>query len=223
MNNTTINIILAEDHEFLRDGFSSFIEKCPGIKLVAEACDGRQLVQLTEKWLPDVVLTDIKMPVMNGIEATKEITKKFPTVGVIAFSMFNDEYCLNEMLEAGATGYLVKNSSKEEMIAAINAVYNKEPFFCSDTKIKLASLKAVNEENQLTEKEKELVFFICSSMENKEIAEKLYLSVRTIEGYREKIMEKIKAKKPMQLFVYAYVNKIIYIDPNQKVHRFNPN
>jgi DNA-binding NarL/FixJ family response regulator len=218
----TIKIILAEDHEFLRDGFSSFIEKCPGIKLVAEACNGKQLVQLTEKWRPDVVLTDIKMPVMNGIEATREISKKFPDVGVIAFSMFNDEYLLNEMLEAGATGYLVKNASKEEIIAAIIAVSNQKSFFCSDTKIKLANLKAANNENQLTEKEKELIFFICCSMENKEIADKLFLSVRTIEGYREKIMEKIKAKKVLQLFVYAIVNKIIHVKPNQEVHRFNP-
>ena len=223
MADNTINIILAEDHEFLRNGFSSFIEKCPGINLVAEACDGKELIGLTEKWLPDVVLTDIKMPVMSGIEATRQISKKFPNIGVIAFSMFNDEYLLNDMLEAGAMGYLVKNASKEELITAIKFVFNQQSFFCSDTKIKLQSLRARKSEEQLTEKEKELIFFICCSMENKEIADKLYLSVRTIEGYRQDIMKKIKAKKLPQLIAYAIARKIIDIDSDGQVHRFLTN
>lgn len=169
------------------------------------------------------MLTDIKMPVMNGIEATRQISKKFPDIGVIAFSMFNDEYLLNDMLEAGAMGYLVKNASKEELITAIKFVFNQQSFFCSDTKIKLQSLRARKNEEQLTEKEKELIFFICCSMENKEIADKLYLSVRTIEGYRQEIMKKIKAKKLPQLIAYAIARKIIDIDSDGQVHRFLTN
>jgi|SRR5665213_2719831 len=220
MANNTINIILAEDHELLRDGFASLIEKCPQINLVAEASNGEQLVQLTEKWQPDVVLTDILMPVMDGIEATRQISKKFPDIGIIAYSMFNEEYLLNDMLDAGAIGYLIKNASKEELIAAINSVYKHKTFFCRDTTMKLAKLKATNNENKLTEKEREVILFICWGMSNKEMADKYNLSVRTIEGYREKIMEKIKINKIAPLVVYAIVNKIIFIDANHQVQPF---
>lgn len=228
MPNDVIKIILADDHELFRDGFTSLIDKCPGIELVAQTCNGKHLVELTEKLLPDVVLTDIMMPDMNGIEATREISKKFPGVGIIVISMFNESYMLKDMLEAGAIGYLLKNASKEELVSAINSVYKNRPFFCNDTTIKLAKLHTSNTfshnvENQLTEKEKEVILYICRGMANKDIAEKMYLSIRTIEGYREKIMQKTKTTKVAGLVLYAIVNHFIFVDANQQVHPYiNP-
>jgi DNA-binding NarL/FixJ family response regulator len=226
MTNDIINIILAEDHELLRDGFAALIEKCPGIHLAAQASNGEQLIRLTKKWRPHVVLTDIQMPIMDGIEATRIISKMFPETGVIAYSMFNDMYLLNRMLEAGAIGYLVKNSSKKELIAAINSVYKGKPYFCTDTAVKLGKLNAVKaseiiNENQLNEKDREMILFICRGMSNKEIAGHLYLSVRTIEGYREKVKEKTKTDKVALLMAYAIANNIIYIDQNQQVWPFS--
>ena len=223
MSNSSINIILADDHEIFRDGFASFIHKCPGINLVGAAVNGTGLIQLTENLLPDVILTDIIMPVMDGIEATRQISKKFPSVGIIGFSMFNEDYLLKEMLEAGATGFLLKNAQKEEVIASINSVHNGLPFFCADTAVKLAklNLKSLNTskiENQFTEKEKKIILFICQGFTNKKMAKELFLSGRTIEGYRERIMQKSKATNPAELAIFAIANNIIFLDENGLPH-----
>src|SRR5665213_1294912 len=142
-----IRIILADDHEIFRDGFTNLINMQPGIELVAEAADGEQLIRVTQKFLPDVVLTDIKMPVMDGIEATRDIAKKFPHIGIIALSMFNDDDLLFDMMEAGAKGYLLKNAQKEEVISAINSVNKNAQYFCNDTQLKLAKLNFKNRRN----------------------------------------------------------------------------
>ncbi len=211
MKPTPIKIILADDHEIFRDGFTSLINKQPGIELVAEAADGGQLVQLTHKFLPDVVLTDIKMPVMDGIEATRDISKKFPHIGIIALSMFNDDDLLVDMMEAGAKGYLLKNAPKEEVISAIISVNKNDQYYCNDTQLKLAKLDFKNRRNNhdLNEREIEILQLICKEFSNKEIGEKICLSSRTIEGYRERILQKTQSRNTAGIVRFAYKHKII--------------
>ncbi len=213
-----ISIILADDHEIFRDGFTSLINKQPGFSLVAEAANGEQLVQLAEKFLPDIILTDIKMPVMDGIEATRAISKNSPQVGIIALSMFNEDDLLIDMIKAGAKGYLLKNAGKQEIINAINSVNNNNAYYCDDTSNKLAKLLSKKrlddnycfKEYNLTEKEKEIIIYICQGLSSKEISEKLFLSARTIEGHRENIMQKTHVRKTAGIVRFAMEHKYLF-------------
>ena len=211
-----IRIILADDHELFRDGFKVMLKKQPSVALVAEASNGEELIQLTRELRPDVVVTDIKMPKLDGIEAAKQLSAEMPLVGIIALSMFDEENLIVDMLEAGAKGYLLKNAHKDEIMDAIRTVNMGETYYCNHTSGKLAQLIAKSKftpvsrapKVQLTEKEIEVIRHICEQMTNKEIAGKINLSIRTVEGYRDRIQEKIGAKNMAGIVVYAIKNNI---------------
>lgn len=214
-----IRIVLADDHEIFRDGFSGLLKKQDDIKMIGEASNGEELVRITEKLMPDVVLTDIRMPVMDGIEATKLITQKFPQVYVIALSMFNDDNLVIDMMEAGAKGYLLKNAHKTEIIDAIRTVNRDEIYYCKQTSDKLIKMMANSrfhpQKDKLIEsfspKEIEIIKLICQQFSSKEISEHLHSSIRTIEGYRKKIQEKMKVKNSAGIVVYAIRNNIFKV------------
>ena len=212
---TPIRIILADDHEIFRDGFKAMLRKQPSIQLVGEAEDGEALIALARQTRADVIVTDIKMPRMDGVAATKYLSKEYPHIGIIALSMFDEEHLIVEMLEAGAKGYLLKNAHKDEIIEAIKTVNNRQTYYCNDTSAKLAQMIArsrFGEEKEkkleFTEKELAVIRYICQEMTNKEMARLMKLSTRTIEGYREKIQEKIGAKNAAGVVVYAIKNNI---------------
>jgi DNA-binding NarL/FixJ family response regulator len=221
MNNhyLPIRIVLADDHEIFRDGFRVMLKKQPGVELVGEAADGEELLKLVEELQPDVVITDIKMPRLDGIKATKAITKKYPHIGVISLSMFDEENLIIDMLEAGAKGYLLKNAHKDEIIAAVESVYRDQTYYCNHTSRKLTKMIAESSFNpnrrphkpEFTEREILVMKFICQELSNREIAMNLKLSVRTIEGYREKIQEKISARNTAGIVVYAIKNSIYQV------------
>lgn len=216
MSYIPIDIILADDHEIFRDGFAVMLTKIPEINLLGEASNGEELIKLMRTLKPEVIVTDIKMPKMDGIEATKRLKKEFPSVGIIALSMFDEENLIVDMLEAGAKGYLLKNAHKTEIIAAIKSVYKDEPYYCRETSHKLAQMIAKSRFNpykkrakiEFSEKEIAIINLICGEYSNKEIADKLILSKRTVEGYREKILEKIDGKNTAGIVVYAIKNNI---------------
>lgn len=202
---------MADDHEIFRDGFAVMFRRSFDIKLLGDARNGQQLITLAEKINPDVILTDIKMPGMDGVQATRIITNKLPHIKVIALSMFDDDNLIIDMLEAGAIGYLLKNAHKKEIIEAIHTVNNNEPYYCNHTSSKLARLIASSRFNPnkpvekitFSDREREIISLICKEFSNKEISETLHLSSRTIEGYREKIMEKMLAKNTAGIVVFA--------------------
>ena len=214
-----IQIVLADDHEIFRDGFRVMLKKQTGVNLIGEAENGEELLKLVEELQPDVVITDIKMPKLDGIGATKIITKKFPHIGVISLSMFDEENLIIDMLEAGAKGYLLKNAHKDEIIAAVEAVHNDQTYYCNHTSRKLTKMIADSSFNpnrravkpDFSDKEINVMRLVCQEFSNKEIALQLKLSVRTIEGYREKIQEKINARNTAGIVVYAIKNRIYQV------------
>src|SRR5690348_4606233 len=125
-----IRIILADDHEIFRDGFKAMIRKQPSVDLIGEASNGEELVEITRRLKPDVVVTDIKMPRMDGLQATKILCAEFPQMGIVALSMIDEENLIIDMMEAGAKGYLLKNAHKDEIIEAIKAVHNDQIYYC---------------------------------------------------------------------------------------------
>lgn len=209
--NYHVRLLIADDHELLREGFHTMLAKYSNIELVGEAKNGQELVELAGKLEPDVIITDIKMPVLDGVTATKKISEKYPQVRVIAFTMFDEEALIVEMLEAGAHGYLLKSSAKDEILEAIQTVMQFRPYYCRETTRRLAHLISKSkfdlrtglEKPLFSEKELQIIRMICDGMANKQIADKLKLSMRTIEGHRERIQEKMKTKNTAGIVVYA--------------------
>ncbi|MDH7462195.1 response regulator transcription factor [Chitinophagaceae bacterium 26-R-25] len=217
LNHDQIKLVIADDHEIFRDGLALMLGKQPNIELAAQAEDGNELVDIVKKHEPDVILTDIKMPRLDGIAATQEILKLYPAAKIIALSMFDEESLIVDMLEAGAKGYLLKNADKQEILDAITEVYNDKVFYCRHTSARLASLIVKSKFNPhkkqqlpaFTDREKEIIKLICKQLTAQEIGENLFLSKRTVEGYRIKILEKMNVKNTAGVVVYALKNNLI--------------
>jgi DNA-binding NarL/FixJ family response regulator len=211
MEREPIKIVIADDHEIYRDGLKLMLTKAKDIDLVGEAEDGNKLVKLVDAVKPDVIITDIKMPVMDGIEATMTILKKHPKIGIIGLSMFEEEQQIMDMLDAGALGYLLKNSDKVELIEAIHAVADGQQYFCQHTSSKMAKVIALSRHGSTKAKktpdfekrEREIITLICEGLTNKEIGDKLNISPRTVEGIRMRILEKMNARNSVGIVITA--------------------
>jgi DNA-binding NarL/FixJ family response regulator len=214
-----INVVIADDHEIFRDGLKLILKKQEKVNLIGEADNGMTLIEVCKQQPPDVILMDIVMPALDGIQATKILMKEYPQMAIIALSMFNEENLIVDMLEAGAKGYLLKNADKEEIGEAIQSVYKNIPYYCRSTTSKLAKLIARSKYQpsskpgklNFSEKEIQIVELICKEMTNKEISEKLFMSARTVEGYRLKILEKMQVKSTAGLVIYAIRNGLYKI------------
>jgi len=208
---SNIKVAIADDHEIFRDGLKLMLQSAADIEIIGEASNGKDLLKLVKEHKPDVVITDIKMPLMDGVEVTRQMQAKHKGTNVIALSMFDDEELILEMIEAGAIGYLLKNSDKSEVIDAVHSAFNGNSYYCKFTSAKLAKLiaftKTTNQKKQreaeFTDKEKEIIRLICEEYTNKEIGEKLFISGRTVEGYRMKILEKMHVKNSVGIVIEA--------------------
>ncbi|POY35962.1 DNA-binding response regulator [Solitalea longa] len=210
-----IKIIIADDHEIFRDGLSLVLKKEKDFNLIEQAINGIDLINKINLHHPDVVLTDIKMPGMDGIEATKIISDKFPTVKIIALSMFDEDNLIADMFEAGAKGYLLKNAHKNEIIEAIKTVYEDGNYFCEAASMKLVKMLAKSKQAskqqqvEFNDRELDIIKLICKQLTALEIADKVFLSKRTVEGYRMRILEKMNVKNTAGVVVYALRNQLI--------------
>jgi two-component system response regulator NreC len=215
--NTTIRLVIADDHEIFRDGLALMLSKQDAVVLAGQAADGEELLRLVADNRPDIVLTDIKMPRLGGIAAAKILLQRFPDLKIIALSMFDEEALIVEMLEAGAKGYLLKNADKKEIIEAILTVNEGNIFYCKHTTAKLATLIVRSkldfhkkfQEPLFTEREKEVIRLICRQHTAQEIGDLLYLSKRTVEGYRTRILEKMEVKNTAGVVIFALKHHLI--------------
>jgi len=206
-----IRVVVADDHIIFREGVEQILNTDPNIHLVATAANGKELLEKVEEFKPDVVLSDIKMPLMDGIDACRKIVEKYPELPVVGLSMFDDESNIIDILEAGARGYLIKNADKQEIIDAIYTVFDGDPYYCKHTSYTLAKMISSSRFNPNKKKEKvefttrelEIIELICEQLTNKEIADKLFISPRTVEGHRMKIQEKMQVRNSVGIVVYA--------------------
>lgn len=206
----SIKIVLADDHQVLREGICSLLEKQGNIEVVAQADDGRTAVRLVRDLQPDIVIMDIAMPGLNGIEATRQICAESPDVKIIALSMHSDRRFVAEMLKAGASGYLLKNSAFQQLTNSIRTVMEGRNYLCPeigeiviDDYIKKLSTNETSAVSPLTPREREVLQLIAEGNSTKEIASNLSVSVKTADTHRQQIMKKLNCRSVAELTKYA--------------------
>ncbi|MHB9131471.1 MAG: response regulator transcription factor [Armatimonadota bacterium] len=217
MNQT---VLIADDHSILREGLRSLLESEEGIDVIAMADNGRTAVELTIKYDPDVVIMDVAMPDLNGIEATRQITKECPRTKVLALSTHSSRHYVNEMMRAGAVAYIVKECTPDELIFAIKAVLNEQSYLCpkvaniilADYRQQCNNREAVTVSSPLTSREREVLQLLAEGNTVKEIAGKLFIAEKTVETHRKQIMDKLNLRNIASLTKYAITEGLTSVD-----------
>lgn len=212
-----IRIVMGDDHTLVRQGLRKILEEQPAWEVVAEASDGRDAVRQTLALQPDVVILDIGMPLLNGIEATRQIVRRFPHVNVLILSMHAEEAYITQAMKAGARGYLLKDSADTEMIRAVIAVASGKSFFSpavakvmlDDYVRQLSEKGIVDRFESLSEREREIFQLIAEAHSNKEIADLLSVSPATVETHRAHILQKLDVHNTAELVLYAVRRGVI--------------
>ncbi len=216
---TQIRVLLADDHTLVRSGFRALIQQLKGIEVVAEAADGREALRLVGRHRPDVVLMDIAMPELNGLDATARMRKQFPKVPVLLLSMHNSDEYVSEALAAGAAGYMVKDAGALELDIAIRAVARGESYLSPAVARRVIShhpasnARPFDGPRRLTPRQREILQLIAKSNSTKEIARKLGVSVKTVETHRIKLMCRLDIHDVAGLVRYAIRMGLVTPDP----------
>jgi DNA-binding NarL/FixJ family response regulator len=213
-----VRVLLVDDHAILREGIKALLEKQENIEVVAEAANGREAISKVAQFRPDVVVLDISMPLMDGLEATRQMKKESPDVKILVLTMHDDEEYFLQLLRAGASGYVTKRTVSRELVSAIEAVYRGESFFCPSMArsllsnyLRLAKNTEHIEQEELTPREREIVKLIAEGHTNQQIAGLLHRSVKTIESHRANILRKLGIHDSTGLVKYAVRKKLIEI------------
>lgn len=211
-----IRVVIADDYSIFRNGLISSLSEEPQIAIVDQASNGKELIDSVEKHKPDIVLTDIRMPVLDGIRAASIILKEFPSTGIIGLSMSDDTETIKQMLSAGAKGYVLKTAESKEIITAIITVHSKENYYCSNTISKMIyfslTKEKINESPEFSEKEIKIIELICQQKSSKEIASKLDSTIRSVESAKERILHKTGAKNVVGIALYAVAKMIVSLN-----------
>jgi two-component system response regulator NreC len=209
----TIQVLLADDHKIVRDGLRVLIERCHDMQVIAEAEDGRKALQLARKHKPDVVIMDISMPDLNGIDATRQILEEVPGAKVIALSMHSDKQFVDGMLRAGAVGYLLKDCAADELIQCIRIVLSGRiclspgiTGFLVNEYLHPTRDEVLAPRSELSVREREVLQMIAEGRSTKDIANSLHISIKTVETHRKNIMEKANLHSVAELTKYAIRN-----------------
>jgi DNA-binding NarL/FixJ family response regulator len=214
---TRLTILLGDDHTLVRQGLRKILEEQPDWEIVAEASDGREAVSQTLSLEPDIAVLDIGMPLLNGIEATRQITRRLPELNVLILSMHSEEAYITQAMKAGARGYLLKDSADTELINAISAVGSGKSFFSPavakvmlDDYVRHLSDKGIFDRfDTLSEREREIFQLIAEAHSNKEIADLLSVSPATVETHRAHILQKLDVHNTAELVLYAVRRGVI--------------
>ena len=211
-------IIICDDHLMFRDGLKLLIEQTGIGEVIAEANNGKEFLDIIEDSIPDIVLMDVDMPLIDGIKATEIAVNKNPELKVLVLSMFGDEKLYIEMINAGAKGFILKTSGKNELEKAIQTIIEGESYFSNELLRKIISnigksnsFKNKTESTNFTQREMEVLKHVCSGLSTNEIADKISLSPKTIDVYRTKLLTKTNSKNAVGLVMFAIKNKLIEI------------
>jgi two-component system response regulator NreC len=214
-----IRVVLADDHRMMREGIRALLERQKDIEVVGEAADGREAVRLAAQLSPDVVVMDVSMPLLNGIEATRQIRRDSPDVAVLILTVHESEDYVAQLLAAGANGYIIKRAAGDELISAIHAVDQGEAFLypsvarvvIEDYVRRLKEGGGLSAQDVLTDREREVLQLIAEGYTNREIADLLHLSIKTVQNHRSKIMNRLDLHDRGELVKYAIQQGIIHL------------
>jgi DNA-binding NarL/FixJ family response regulator len=220
-----INIVIADDEQLFRSGIRFILEREPNFNISFEAENGKKLLDFlrTTKEFPDIILMDLNMPEMNGVEATKIIHKTHPNIKVVVLTSYNSKSFITNMIDVGASSYLVKNTSPKMVVHTINEVH-KKGFYYDEKVLSIINQNIISssgkrikndlEQNLLSKREIDVLELICAQKTTLEIADKLFISPRTVEGHRNNLLLKTKSKNVAGLVIYGIQKKLIEITPN---------
>jgi DNA-binding NarL/FixJ family response regulator len=213
-----IRVLLADDHTLLRSGIKALLEDEPDMAVVGEAEDGREAVKLAHTLRPNLVLMDIAMPLLNGLEATRQIKREHPEIKVLVLTMYDHEEYFRQVLEAGASGYIIKRAAANELVAAIRAVYSGESVlspaitrYLVEDYLSGEPRKDDEDPNALSPREREVLQLIAEGKTSREIADILNLSIKTVQSHRTNLMRKLDLHDRGEIIKYAIQKKIIEI------------
>lgn len=212
-----IQVAIADDHSLLRNALANLVNTFDGYTVITEADNGKDLrSKIQQHIVPDIVLLDVNMPEMDGFETTQWLHKNYPYIKILVLSMLSDEKTIIKMFRLGAKGYLLKNTDPGELKEALDSVMNKNVYLSEDVSRKLVSglhndTGPVEKETVLNEKEREFLRWSCSELSYKEIAEKMFLSARRVDDYRQNLFSKLKVNSRVGLVMYAIKNGIVEI------------
>ena len=213
---TAINVIIVDDHSLFRNGMKLLLSNAGNYSILAEASNGKEFLDLLTTMTPDIVLMDINMPEMNGIEATTKALERYPDLKIICLSMYGEEEYYYKMIEAGVSGFLLKNSDINEVKTAITTVHQGGKFFSQELLYNVVKNIKTTQSNQelvenLSEREIEVLKQICIGLSNQEISQILHISKRTVDKHRANLLDKTNSKNTAHLVMYAIKNKLIDI------------
>jgi DNA-binding NarL/FixJ family response regulator len=214
----TLKLILADDEPLFRNGISFILQREKDIEVIFEASDGAELLEYLKagKQQPDIIIMDLKMPLLNGVDATKIISEEFPEIKIIALTSYNTKLFIANMINTGAASYLVKNTTPQNLLTTIREVAFKGFYYDEHVlevlKDEMHTLKKSSFDNwELTAREREIIKLICMQLSTKEIADKLFINHRTVEGHRNNLLLKTQSKNMAGLVVFALQNDIIQL------------
>lgn len=209
---TILQAFIVDDHHIFRQGLTLMLNKLPNIKVIAEAEDGEQFINNLEKYNPDIVFLDIKMPNMDGMQAAEVALKMRPSLKIIVMTMFEEPSYFNRMVELGVQGFLLKNAEMMEIRKAIARIEEGDSYFSEELlkNMKENSTEATEPVDlKLSKREKEVLDYLCMGLANNEIAKKLFISPRTVDGHRANLLSKTNSKNTVSLVLFAVKNNLV--------------
>jgi DNA-binding NarL/FixJ family response regulator len=211
MTNKKYKVIIADDHNLFRQGLKLILEDMENIEVIADVANGKELLEIAGMLQPDLIIMDINMPLVNGIEASRLLLQENPDFKILVVSMYGDEQYYNSVIENGVKGFILKDAENSELRAAVNLILNGKTYFSQELLIKLIRNRQTNSQISLTQREREILELICEGLNSMEIAEKLFLSERTVENHRANLLDKTGCRNSLSLVLFAFRNNLVDI------------
>jgi DNA-binding NarL/FixJ family response regulator len=210
-SHTKIGVAIVDDHQLFRNGLKFIIGNEADMEIVIEASNGKEFLKFIENLKPDVVLMDINMPEMDGVETTRQCLLKYPGMHILVLSMYSDIEYYNTMIELGVKGFILKDIDNNELSGAIRKVYTGGTYFSQELLLRLIKHKPEGTGVEFTRREKEVLELICKGYSNQQISEELFISQRTVERHRSSLLDKTNSKNSISLVVFAIKNNLVKI------------